>query len=353
MGFKSMMNRQAVFMFMMLMVCSLLAVSVSAQEATETPTPDATVTATVAADATAEVIDEVTDPMAASVTSLEELTSGTEQFVGQRVSFEGVIESLANVKILVVGEGAVIDNDQVLVVNRTNEEFDLSFSEGARVYVTGIFQPSIQSQMDRAVTTRDTANVTPLPDEATSEADVDAPDVPDINETPATPSLTQQPDTMATLEATQESQTDVVSEIFSLQSLLDETQLEQYRNYTIVELTSLSDLTLVVPLGEITGNADQYYERSLMVQGTVETLVSDNAFVLNEGGLLNNNRLLVMNAAGITEFTEGQQVRVFGTVKPYDVSTLEQDLNLTIDQTVFADYQDYAVVLSDRIIAVP
>lgn len=344
---------------LLLAIFALSFMSVQAQEVTETQTPIATETAmpntteTLTPDATIEATAEANESSGeATETSLEELTSGTEQFVGQRVSFEGVIESLANVKILVVGEGAVIDDDRVLVVNQTNEEFDLSFSEGARVYVTGVFQPSIQAQMDNAVTARDSA-VTPLPDGATAEADVDAPDVPDLNETPATPSLTQQPDMDVTIEATQETQTDLESEIFSLQSLLDETQLEQYRNYTIVELTSLSDLTLVVALGEISGNADQYYDRSLMVQGTVEKLVSDNAFVLNEGGLLNNNRLLVMDAAGIAGLTEGQNVRVFGTVKPYDVPTLEQDLGLTLDQTVFADYQDYTVVEANRIVPVP
>lgn len=331
-----------VSVLILLTIFMLSLAGVSAQEATETP------------NAMTEAAEEVSDVILDSVpSSLEELTSGTEQFYGQRVSFEGLIESLANVKILVVGEGAIIDNDQVLVVNRTNEEFDLAFSEGERIFVTGIVQPSIQEQMDGAATVDEVVStpITPLPNEATAEAD--APDVPDINETPATPFLTPQPET--SVEIDEAVQSDPVGEIFSLQSLLDETQLDQYRNHTIVELTSLDDLTLVEALGDITSSADQFYDRSLMVQGTVETLVSDHAFVLNEGGLLNNNRILVMNPADvdITNVVEGEQIRVFGIVRPYEAPVLEQDLNITLDETVFADYQEYTVILADRIVAVP
>lgn len=260
-------------------------------------------------------------------TSLEELTARTDEFYGRQVSFEGVIESLANVKILIVGEGAIIDNDQVLVVNRTDQEFDLAFGEGARIYVTGMVQPSIQEQEDGVFTVTD---VTPS-------------------------ALTPQPDTNAVIEATQEAQVGITGEPFSLQSLLNESQLDQYRHFTIVEVTSLDDLMLVGSLGEITTSANQFYDRSLMVQGTVETLVSNNTFVLNESGLLSNNRVLVVNPPHVdfANVLEGEQIRVFGTVRPYDLPMLQQDLNTTIDETVFADYQDYTVMLADRIVLVP
>ncbi len=73
---------------------------------------------------------------------LEGLTGDPSLYVGQTVSLEGVVENLVNVRAFVFGEGVAIDNDQVLVVNTSGEEFDIRVTDGSRFVVTGTVYPS-------------------------------------------------------------------------------------------------------------------------------------------------------------------------------------------------------------------
>lgn len=73
---------------------------------------------------------------------LEGLTGDPSLYIGQTVSLEGVVEDLVNVRAFVFGEGVAIDNDQVLVVNTSGEEFDIRVTDGSRFIVTGTVYPS-------------------------------------------------------------------------------------------------------------------------------------------------------------------------------------------------------------------
>lgn len=116
--------RKPTFSLLLVLVIGLLSFgAVAAQDATATPAGD-----------NVEVI-----------TTLEDLTANSDSYVGQEVTLEGVIEELLNVRTFVLGEGAALDNDQVLVINNTGQEFDLNVTRDQQVRLTGTVYPSIEN----------------------------------------------------------------------------------------------------------------------------------------------------------------------------------------------------------------
>ena len=73
---------------------------------------------------------------------LEGLTADPAMYVGQTVRLEGVIANLINVRTFILGEGAALDDDQILVINSSGEEFDIRVTEGGRFVVTGMVYSS-------------------------------------------------------------------------------------------------------------------------------------------------------------------------------------------------------------------
>lgn len=74
--------------------------------------------------------------------TIADVTANSAQYYGQTVTLQGNVNNLLNVRAFVLGEGAVLDNDQVLVINTSNQEFNLWLTEGAQVQVTGIVRPA-------------------------------------------------------------------------------------------------------------------------------------------------------------------------------------------------------------------
>ncbi|MBK8020783.1 MAG: hypothetical protein IPK19_04970 [Chloroflexi bacterium] len=73
---------------------------------------------------------------------LETVTADTPSFYGQIVTLEGVIEDFLGARMFVLGEAAVLDNDQVLVINNSGHDFAPELMQGSRVVVTGRVLPS-------------------------------------------------------------------------------------------------------------------------------------------------------------------------------------------------------------------
>jgi hypothetical protein len=155
---------------------TVLVTSAIAQETTETPTIEATATSddTITPESTGEATSDgtltgsetpATDPTADAAFNqtnqpqdvgtgtptaapqatrepaldidLETLTADPSLFVGQVVTLEGVVENLVNMRAFVLGEGVVLDNDQILVVNASGQELDIRVTDGARFRITG------------------------------------------------------------------------------------------------------------------------------------------------------------------------------------------------------------------------
>jgi hypothetical protein len=104
----------------LLLICFALPLTVSAQETT--PIPEA--------------------PVDVGPPTLESVTADPATYYGQTVTFEGVVEELVNTRSFVLGEGAALDDDQVLVLNNSGQEFNIGLTRDARVSVTGVIYPA-------------------------------------------------------------------------------------------------------------------------------------------------------------------------------------------------------------------
>lgn len=90
--------------------------------------------------------------------------------------------------------------------------------------------------------------------------------------------------------------------------------------------------------GEITENPKQYYGRRLAVTGEVEEILSPNTFTLDEDQLFGASDLLVLVAnpktgkqAANTVVKEDETVAVTGVLRPFVVTDLEREYDLTWD----------------------
>lgn len=81
-------------------------------------------------------------------TTLEDLTMDPDAYMGQTVTLEGYVSEFLNATSFVLGEGATIDDDQVLVINTTGESLPANVFRDDYVMVTGIVHPSLQMRID-------------------------------------------------------------------------------------------------------------------------------------------------------------------------------------------------------------
>ena len=260
-----------------------------AQDITQTVLPDATPD-TAAVDQVPLEGDE------ADGATLESVTADSAGFAGTEVTIEGMVVEFINARAFVLGEGAVVDDDRVIVINNGVEEFDLRLTKEQWVELTGTVYLSLEAggfdsivsngiAMPDAIMPEATieampeTDVTPVDDmttpEMTEEAamDMDMEATADVlPETDATPvadgamaEMTEEAGMEMTAEATVEAmpETDatpvdtmeptplpvepvqpVMTSNVDLGTMRD-IIAELYPNYTIIEVTSPSDITLI------------------------------------------------------------------------------------------------------------
>lgn len=74
--------------------------------------------------------------------TLESVAADSASYYGQEITLEGIIQDYLSPHVFVLGEDALIDNDQVLVINRSGQVFSPQLMQNSRVLVTGTIQPS-------------------------------------------------------------------------------------------------------------------------------------------------------------------------------------------------------------------
>jgi hypothetical protein len=73
------------------------------------------------------------------------VTGDSAPWYGQVVTLEGEIGDFISTRMFTLGEGAALDNDQVLVVNNSTHTFPPEVMEHARIRVTGRIHPSLEA----------------------------------------------------------------------------------------------------------------------------------------------------------------------------------------------------------------
>lgn len=82
--------------------------------------------------------------------TIEDVAANPANYYGQELTLSGTIENFLSPHVFVLGEDAAIDNDQVLVINRSGQVFPMNIMEGTYVTVTGTIYPSITERNNGA-----------------------------------------------------------------------------------------------------------------------------------------------------------------------------------------------------------
>ncbi|MDQ3386227.1 MAG: hypothetical protein M3475_01275 [Actinomycetota bacterium] len=117
------------------------------------------------------------------------------------------------------------------------------------------------------------------------------------------------------------------------------------------ELTS-SGFPNPVSLDELTQRADRFYGKRVTVEGRVNRSISPQALSLTSedasegGGFAEVEAALVIeDEASFPEgISEGRSVRVTGVVGQLDVKEIEQNYNVNLDDSVYAEFEEKPVV---------
>lgn len=121
------------------LILFVLPLTVAAQDATPTLTPEGEPVGTAPAEG---LLPTVEVAPADGVPTLELVTSEPASFYGQELTLDGVVSELVNIRSFVLGEGAALDDDQVLVLNNSGQEFSIDLTRDASVQVTGTIYPA-------------------------------------------------------------------------------------------------------------------------------------------------------------------------------------------------------------------
>lgn len=128
---------------------------------------------------------------------------------------------------------------------------------------------------------------------------------------------------------------------------------EDYSAYEQQPVIFASSITLSPDPDDLVENPTEFYGETLAVGGEVSGVVDANTFTLSEPGLFEGARLLVLDADPDQVLEPGEAVVVTGELRPFVVSELERDYDLTWDLDVQreleAEYQEKPVFVAREV----
>ena len=102
-----------------------------------------------------------------------------------------------------------------------------------------------------------------------------------------------------------------------------------------------------VLLGRVLASPDSYYGKALSVEGTVDSVLSPNAFTVYSSGL-RDNPLLVL-ARDVRNVTPGEVVQITGELQPFNRMAAAQRFNAELEPRKFDTWVNRAALLADVI----
>jgi hypothetical protein len=140
---------------------------------------------------------------------------------------------------------------------------------------------------------------------------------------------------------------------------------DDYQDYENQPVIIAQSIELAPKPGEISDNPEQYYGKTLAVTGKVTDLETGSAFTVEENRLLGSEDLLVIYAtpkAGGQKpltttppaaVTDGDTVAVTGVLRPFVLSDLKRDYNVTwnseLQQKLEEDYSNKPVLIATSV----
>ena len=111
----------------------------------------------------------------------------------------------------------------------------------------------------------------------------------------------------------------------------------------------------------ITADPERYYGQDVEVRGGVGQVIEPRALVMLDRrdlrgqaaipeAALADRGVLVINASNDNPtLSERQDIQASGTLRPFDIAVVEQDLGVDLDDDLYTEYEDGPVILAERV----
>lgn len=121
------------------------------------------------------------------------------------------------------------------------------------------------------------------------------------------------------------------------------------------ETTTPQEAADNVSTEEIAAGAEGLIGETVSVRSEVEEVVDEAAFLLEDDRLFGGEDILVINAGEPIVLPEGDdtQVQVTGEVQQFIIADFEAEYGVTLDPTLYADYEERPVVIAQSVALSP
>ncbi|MGB3766748.1 MAG: hypothetical protein WA947_09325 [Phormidesmis sp.] len=122
------------------------------------------------------------------------------------------------------------------------------------------------------------------------------------------------------------------------------------------ETSTPEEATENTTMEDVASGAEGEIGKTVSVRSEVESTVGDSAFLLDDEMLFGGEDVLVINASGepfVLVEGDDTEVQVTGEVQQLVIADIDRDYNLTLDPTLFVDYEDKPVIIAQSIALSP
>ncbi|PSN12806.1 hypothetical protein C7293_18685 [filamentous cyanobacterium CCT1] len=120
--------------------------------------------------------------------------------------------------------------------------------------------------------------------------------------------------------------------------------------------TETSDGTTNVQTEEVAENTEGYIGQTVTVRSEPIEVVGDSSFTVSDDQFFGSEPILVINASGeplLLPEDDDVEVQVTGEVRNFVIADVEQEYDLTLDPTLYEEYEEQAVIIAQSIALAP
>ncbi len=221
--------------------------------------------------------------------SLEAITDDPTAYIGQPVAVNGYVNVGVDETAFTIADNTFLDLHEVLVVDATNPNQPLTLDTGTPVRVMGTLQVVDSEALE---------------------------DQTGLN--------------------------------------IDENIFNVYNNKPVIIADSIQFVNREeIGLDEITENPMQYAGRLLTVSGEVNVVKSPRSFTIASAPLIDEDEILVIGAndqVATGDLTDGEAVKITGTVRNLVVADIERDYGLDLDPELEAEFENKPVIIATNVV---
>ncbi|MCZ7574564.1 MAG: hypothetical protein M5U01_38935 [Ardenticatenaceae bacterium] len=104
-----------------------------------------------------------------------------------------------------------------------------------------------------------------------------------------------------------------------------------------------------VALTDITANPQRYYGQTVTVTGTVDVVLSPNAFTIARNNLLDLGEITVLSSTPRRALNAGERLQVTGIVRQFVRGEIERDLDFDLGEDLSAQFENKPVIIASSV----